>query len=232
MRYESVRITDDTEKEELMNERFAEKVEVVDSKSPSAETIIEAAGILRRGGVVIFPTDTVYGLGVLVSDNRTPEPLFTIKGRDREKCIPWLVACPAALDTYGRDVPDYARKLVATFWPGPLTLVVKSSDVVPRVFGSGDDTVALRMPDNAVARALIIEAESPVATSSANRQGEPAPCAVEELDNRLLEAATLILDGGIAPHCGASTVVSCLGEEPVIIRKGVLSKEDILKALS
>ena len=123
----------------------------------------------------MFPTDTVYGLGVAVEAARSPQALFDIKRRDRGKPVAWLVGDASDLERYGREVPDAACALARAHWPGPLTLVVKASQAVPPAFRSAEGTIGLRMPDSETALALVRAAGGPVATTSANLSGGPAP---------------------------------------------------------
>ena len=136
----------------------------------------KAVAALTAGKSVVFPTDTVYGIGIAVGLACSPEAIFIDKRRDPDKAIPWLVGSPAALTRYGRDVSQLAHDMVSQFWPGPLTLVVKAGDNVPEAFRGANDTIALRMPNDSVALELIERVGFPLATSSANFQRkETAP---------------------------------------------------------
>lgn len=194
-------------------------------------TIEEAAAALRRGEPVIFPTDTVYGLGVSVRDAHAPSVLYQLKGRDESKPIAWLVGSADDLDEYGAQVPDLARALVRAYWPGPLTIIVKAGDAVPPAFRAGTGTIGLRMPANDTALALIRATGCPVATTSANKAGEPAAYRSDDLDAALVAGAgALVRDD--APKSGvASTVVDCSGEHPEIRRVGAVGAAEI-RALS
>ncbi len=142
----------------------------------------KAVEILLAGHPLIFPTDTVVGLGVAVEHASGPEALYRAKSRDAGKPIAWLVGGADALATYGRDVPEYARGLAKTFWPGALTLVVNASDNVSAAFRSSDGSIGLRMPDSGIALALIEAAKSPLATTSANLSGKPAASLTGDVD--------------------------------------------------
>ncbi len=136
-------------------------------------TIDQAARALRQGEAVIFPTETVYGLGVSVRAATGPDVLYDLKERDRGKPISWLVGGADDLDRYGARVPALVRKLAGAYWPGPLTLVVHASDEVPEAFRSDAGTIGLRMPDNATALALVRRRRMP----SGHHVGEPlGPC--------------------------------------------------------
>ena len=142
----------------------------------------EAACALAAGEAVVFPTDTVFGLGVSVKAAAGPRLLYDLKHRDAGKPVAWLVEGPETLDVYGRDVPAYARRLAETFWPGALTLVVRASAAVPAAFRSPVGTIGLRMPDSEAALALIRAVGCPLAVTSANLSGAPDTARIEDLD--------------------------------------------------
>ena len=194
---------------------------------------------LKAGGTAIFPTDTVMGVGVSVRDAATPDALFKLKGRPSDKPIAWLVDSADALEGYGRDVPDYTRLLADRFWPGALTLIVVASDAVPAAFSSAQGAIGLRMPGNSQALDLIEGVGCPLATTSANFTGEPAPYDAEGLDPDLARSVDAVLEpcGGLdgfsaAASSGiASTVVDCTGEKPVIVREGSISRQEVAELL-
>lgn len=190
--------------------------------------IAHAAEILRRGGLVAFPTDTVYGLGALYLDDRAVLGIYVAKARPPEKAIPILLASVAQMDLVSLDPGTQARILARRFWPGPLTIVVRKHPQVPRVVAS--ETVGLRMPDNRIALDLI-RRSGPLATTSANLSGQDsltsAAQVLEQLDGRI----DLILDGGPSAGGIPSTVVDCTGDEPVIVRPGPLTLEELQAAL-
>lgn len=193
------------------------------------ETIQHALEILHRGGLVAFPTDTVYGVGALAFDATAVESIYAAKGRPVEKAIPILIGDAGELRKVTTDIPPVAAKLAARFWPGPLTLVVAKHPELPEVV-SASPTVGVRVPDHPVARALL-RAAGPMAVTSANISGEPSPRTVEEVSRQLSGRIPLILDGGETPGGIPSTVVDCLGTEPVILREGPVTMKDIQLAL-
>jgi L-threonylcarbamoyladenylate synthase len=206
------------------------KVFHIDPENPSAEVINLAASVLRDGGVVLFPTETVYGIGASADSWYGAQELFDIKVRELNKPLPWLVEDDDALDKYGVDVPAYAHKLAARFWPGELTLVVKASDLVGRDFRDERGTVALRTSRHEVVQELIRASGSPIATTSANTSGLPPAAKFEELEDRILAAADVVLDGGEA-HVGVvSTVVDCTGPEPIVTREGAVTAAEVMEA--
>ena len=193
----------------------------------ATSTIEEAARALRAGSPAIFPTDTVYGLGVSVRDAASPRILFSLKNRDAGKPVAWLVGGVGDLATYGSEVPDYAFSLARAFWPGSLTIIVKASDAVPAAFQSEAGTIGLRMPASDTALELIRAVGCPLATTSANRSGVPAPYRIESLDVLLaLAVGTVVADAGEKSGI-ASTVVDCTGDRPAIVREGAVTAADI-----
>jgi L-threonylcarbamoyladenylate synthase len=179
---------------------------------------------------VAFPTDTVYGVGALVSDAQAIARLYEVKGRGSEKAIPILLSDPAELDQVAFEVGEMARRLAARFWPGPLTLVVPKRPSLPEAL-SAQPTVGVRMPDHSVALALMRQT-GPLAVTSANISGAASSVTAEEVLAQLGGRIPLILDGGRTPGGISSTVVDCTGLEPRILRVGPISLQDILKSLS
>lgn len=206
------------------------KVIHIDPEAPSAEAINLAATVLRDGGIVVFPTETVYGIGALAASCIGPQEIIDIKLRPASKPLPWLVEHEDALDTYGVEVPEYAHRLAQKFWPGPLSLVVKASGQVSKDFTDERGTIALRSPDHEVVRELLAASGGPIIATSANTSGKPAPGAFDELEERIIHAADLTLDGGETEHKLASTVVDCTGPAPVILRDGAIPAADVAVA--
>ncbi len=192
-----------------------------------AASLEDAARALLRGEPVVFPTDTVYGIGVAVAHALSPESIYRIKERDHGKPIAWLVGSPEDLERYGRDVSPRALELARAFWPGALTLIVRASDAVPAAFRSAACTVGLRMPRHDLALELIRAAGCPVATSSANKAGRPAPGSFDELDPALLAEVPRVVRGAVPASGVASTVLDCTAEHPRIVRAGEVSAEDL-----
>lgn len=200
---------------------------IMENNETSEQDLSKAVAALSAGLPVIFPTDTVYGLGVAVGMAKDPVVLYDIKERDHGKPVAWLVGNPDALTLYGRVVPEFACAIARTFWPGPLTLVVKAGPNVPEPFRAPDDTIALRMPDNRLALDLIERVGFPLATTSANISGQKAPRAFADLDPVLLERVSVALRDDSEKSGVASTVIDCTSDHPTIVREGGISIADI-----
>jgi tRNA threonylcarbamoyl adenosine modification protein (Sua5/YciO/YrdC/YwlC family) len=206
------------------------KVIHIDQENPSAEAINLAATVLRDGGIVVFPTETVYGIGASSASNFGPQEIIDIKARPKNKPLPWLVEDDDALDVYGVDVPEYAHLVARKFWPGAVTIVVKAASMVAPEFRDDRGTVALRCPDHEVVMELIQASGGPIITTSANTSGKPPAGSFDELEERIIAHADLTLDGGETRHGVASTVVDCTGPEPVVTREGAVSADDVAAA--
>lgn len=193
------------------------------------DTLEDAALALADGRPCIFPTDTVYGVGVAVHAASGPDVLFAIKQRDAGKPIAWLVGSIDDLQRYGKNLPSAVCQLVQRFWPGALTVIVEASDSVPVSYRSESGTIGLRMPANKTTLALIRRVGSPLATTSANISGRAAVSRFESLDVKLLARVGCALRDPIESlHSGvASTVVDCTGGGLRVIREGGISFDDI-----
>lgn len=199
---------------------------------PSPAVINAAATTLREGGVVVFPTETVYGIAAKAAqDSNGAQELFEIKLRDRRKAIPWLVEDISALDVYGQDVPEYAYKLAEKYWPGALTIVVPASENVPEDFRAHDGTIALRAPDSPLVRQLIVAVGAPLLCSSANTHTMPAPSDYSELEPRIAAQADIVLDGGPTRERRSSTVISAIGPRPLVWRDSAIPVAEIMQAI-
>lgn len=188
-----------------------------------ADAVALTADALRTGGVAVFPTDTVYGIGQSVMANPNgPQRLFTIKRRDPHKVVPWLIADESDLERFGRAVPSWAFCLAEHLWPGGLTLVVQASGEVPSAFCSADGTIALRVPNSAFVREVARACGSPLATTSANTSGLPAPTEFAAVESRIVEEADMAVEAGPTITGLSSTVVLCTAPEPVVVRNGAV----------
>ena len=203
-------------------------VREVNQEEPSQEALEEAARVLRAGGVLVMPTDSVYGIGcAAATGNPAHERIFAIKHRERSQTLPWLVADPQDLRTYGDNVPAWMTRLAEELWPGALTLVVDASDAVPPEYRAADGTIALRVPDSNLVRALA-RMVGPLATTSANTHGEAAATSGASVEPRIVAEADLTLDAGPAPLAVASTIVGVADNVPGVYREGAIPTERIL----
>ncbi len=197
--------------------------ELIPTTSPTAWDA--ALDVLRHGGLVAFPTDTVYGVAALITDPAAIDRLYQAKERSTNKAIAVLIGDLAQIDQVAGQFPARARRLAERFWPGALTLVVPRSPALPANL-SPTPTIGVRMPDHAFARELLRRA-GPLATTSANLSGGPNPRDAQEVLEQLAGRIELVLDGGAAPGGVPSTVVDCTGAELVILREGAIPGEKI-----
>ncbi|MGH8909733.1 MAG: L-threonylcarbamoyladenylate synthase [Egibacteraceae bacterium] len=189
--------------------------------------IPQAARILRAGGLVAFPTETVYGLGADALNAESVARIFAVKGRPADNPLIVHVAHQDDLAALATQVPPLAWKLAAEFWPGPLTLVVDASPTLPAVTTGGLRTVAVRVPDHPLALALLDAAAVPVAAPSANRSGRPSPTTAAHVLEDLGGQIDLVLDGGPCQLGVESTVVDARGDRPIVLREGAVTREQL-----
>jgi L-threonylcarbamoyladenylate synthase len=198
--------------------------------SDEADAVEQAAELLRTGQVVAFPTDTVYGVGALFSDEEAVERIYWVKGRPETKGIPILLA--SALDVPLVAVPnEVAEILMEAFWPGPLTLVLPKQESVPAAV-CREPTVAVRVPDHELVRALITATGAPLAVTSANCSGEPPTTNPATVFEMLGGRVAAIVDGGLAPGGIPSTIVDCTADPPQILRPGPIPASGIADAIN
>jgi len=186
--------------------------------------------LLREGQLVAFPTDTVYGLGALAFDREAIERIYLVKGRDATRPISVLVGNPAALAEVTAGMNALAGRLAEKFWPGALTLVVLRHPALPDNL-SAQTTIGVRMPNHPVALALL-NVSGPLTGTSANLSGQPSAKTAQEVYAQLSGRIPLILDGGRTPGGSPSTVVDCTGSQPVILRPGPISQDQLIAALA
>jgi tRNA threonylcarbamoyl adenosine modification protein (Sua5/YciO/YrdC/YwlC family) len=196
-----------------------------------AEGIPAAGAAVRRGEIVVLPTDTVYGIGCDAFDANAVASVLAAKGRGRDMPPPVLIPTARTAQGLATQVPDYAQRLMERFWPGPLTLVLKAQTSLHWDLGETNGTVALRVPDHELALELLGDI-GPMAVTSANTTGDPAARTVDEAVAMLGESVGVYLDGGPAGEGQPSTIVDCTGETPVTLRVGALSQADIDAALA
>jgi L-threonylcarbamoyladenylate synthase len=206
------------------------RVLTVSSTAPEPAAIEEAAAILRADGLVAFPTETVYGLGADGLNEAAVRRIFAVKGRPEAKGLILHLAEPAQAAEVA-EVSERAKRLMAAFFPGPLTLVLPARPIVPAVTAGGGATVAVRMPDHTVALALIRAAGRPVAAPSANPSGAPPPRTAAEVLAGLDGRFDLLLDAGPTPLGTPSTLLDLTRDPPRILRQGAVTAEAIEEVL-
>lgn len=200
---------------------------IVDSRQPDPDAIAQAAASLRGGGLVAFPTETVYGLGAHALDPAAVERLFRAKGRPPTDPVIVHVAGADRLDDLARDIPPIARELARAFWPGPLTLILPKRAAVPDAVTAGQPTVGVRVPSHPVALRLLDRAGVPVAAPSANRFSRPSPTRAAHVLADLDGLVDLVLDAGPTPIGVESTILDLTVSPPLVRRPGGVSVDDI-----
>ncbi len=194
-------------------------------KSTTESCLDRALEILESGGIVAFPTDTVYGIGTSAFNNEAVLRLFEVKGRSRTQAVPVLISSMAQIATVTTGLSDLARPLAEKYWPGPITLVLsKNTNLAEAV--SPSDTVGVRMPKHEFAK-LLLDAVGPLAVTSANITGHQSLSGADEVFQAMKGKIELVIDGGKTPGQVPSTVVDCTGMKPVIIREGPISQAEI-----
>ena len=191
----------------------------------------EAADILKNGGVVAVPTETVYGLAANGLDETAVLKIFAAKGRPENKPISLFVTDIRAAALFCRDIPDAAYRLAEVFWPGPLTMILKRRGNVPDLITAGGDTVGIRVPDNALTLELLRKTDLPLTGTSANLSGEESAMSGEEALHIFSGKIDCVVDGGACTGGVPSTIVDMTREPPKILRQGGLSREELEKAI-
>ena len=192
----------------------------VDPQCPSGMVLDDAASVLRRGGIVAYLTDTVYGLAV---DARLPQAiaaLYALKGRSSDKALPLIIGAPEQLAAVAGTVPQRAESLMAAFWPGPLTLVLPPHPNLPAPLLGDTGRIGVRWPDSPLSQALALRAGGAITASSANRSGATAALNAAEVEAQLAPDVDLILDAGSANEPQVSTVLDVTVDPPRLIRAG------------
>ncbi len=203
----------------------------VNAKRPAANAIKIAAMTIRAGGLVAFPTETVYGLGANAWDEQAVGKIFRAKGRPAKDPLIVHIAHVDQLSEIARQIPDLAHELCRQFWPGALTLVLPKSTKIPTALTAGLDTVAVRMPDHKVATALLKAAEAPIAAPSANRYSRPSPTCAQHVVDDLGDEVDVLLDAGSTAIGVESTILSLVDGPPQVLRPGGVSLEALREIL-
>ncbi len=195
--------------------------------SYSPDSITQAARILRDGGVAVFPTETVYGVGADIRCTEALGRVYAIKSREPSQPLMLHCASPVQMPAYVADVPRWVQPLMSRFWPGPLALIFRSTDMIPSVVTGGGRTVGIRMVGHPVARDLIEELGAPIAGTSANRHSEPAASHFSAVSPALLERVDVALDAGRCGEDVPSTVLDVTSRPARVLRVGAVSVQDI-----
>ena len=191
------------------------------------QQVEKGISILKQGGIVAFPTDTVYGLGACANLPQAVERVYRVKERARNMPLPLLLADVSQITEVAEPVPPIAWLLINSFLPGALTIVLPRSNSVPDIITAGSKTIAVRIPAHPVPTALAQGLGTPVVGTSANLSGRPSPLTAEEVHSQLGDKIDLVIDGGRCPGGKESTIVDVTGQTPVVLREGAISREEL-----
>jgi L-threonylcarbamoyladenylate synthase len=204
---------------------------LIDLPAKLRKQVDKGVNILRKGGVIAFPTDTVFGVGSSIYNEKAIERVFEVKQRTHNMSLPVLLADVSQVHEVAADIPSYAWKLIDRFWPGGLTLIVYRTRVIKDIITNGGDSVAIRLPDHPVPYALIKGCGTPLIGTSANISGQPSVTTAQAVKEQFKDTLDLVIDGSPEPKGTESTIVDVTGEAPVMIREGYISKEEIEKVV-
>ncbi len=191
------------------------------------DVFLQAALIIKNGGLVAFPTETVYGLGANALDPIAVKKIYAAKGRPSDNPLIVHISEISEIYPYVKDISEKAEKLMDAFWPGPVTMIFKKTNLIPAETSGGLDTVAIRFPENKAARFFIKKAGFPIAAPSANSSGRPSPTRASHVEFDLNSKIDMIIDGGYAEFGLESTIIDVSGEVPCLLRPGSVTKEMI-----
>ncbi len=199
------------------------------TKDTDTEELKIVCNLIKNGELVIFPTETVYGIGANALDKNAVNKIFIAKGRPSDNPLIVHIANKATIDEIAQDITEIERKLIDSFMPGPFTIILKRKECIPDNVSAGLDTVAIRMPDNIIAKAIITYAGVPIAAPSANISGRPSGTKIDDIRKELEGRVSAIVDGGETQIGLESTVVKVVDEVPIILRPGKITPEEIEK---
>lgn len=195
------------------------------------DKINTAVNIIKDGGIVVFPTETVYGIGSDCLNENAIRKLYKAKRRPLTKKISLLVGSKDMLEQYTQNLSKQERKLIEEFFPGPLTLILHKNPIIPNLLTNNEDVVGFRMPKNKIALDIINALGNPIATSSANRSGEANGVNLLDIKNIFKDEVDFYIDGGKSEIGFGSTIVQIVDGKVILIREGIITKEDIEKVL-
>lgn len=203
------------------------KIIQIDEKNINEDLILQAANVLKAGGLVAFPTETVYGLGANGLDEEAVKKIYIAKGRPSDNPLILHISSMEELAPLVEEIPDLAYKCIDRFWPGPLTIIFKKSNIIPAIITAGLDSVAIRMPNHPIALSLIKQAGVPIAAPSANLSGKPSPTKGNHVIDDMSGKIDMIIDGGNTGVGLESTVLDLSTDLPTILRPGGVTLEDL-----
>lgn len=200
------------------------KISKINDAVTDLDKISQAAEIIKNGGIVAFPTETVYGLGADATNEEAVKKIFEAKGRPQDN--PLIIHVVSKdISSYAKDIPDVAKKLMDKFWPGPLTIILNKTDIIPNITSANLDSIGIRMPSNKVARKLIELSNTTIAAPSANISGKPSPTDLERCIEDLNGKVDCILGGEHSEVGVESTIVDCTINPPIVLRPGGITLE-------
>lgn len=191
----------------------------------------KAAQLIKQGKIVVFPTETVYGIGTNGLDEQAVKKLYEVKQRPLNKPITLLVSNMEMVNEIAREITETEYKIMGKFFPGPLTIILKKKNIIPDMVTAGQDTVGVRMPSGEIAKKLVELAGVPIAAPSANISGEPSGTDLQEIKKSFEGKADCFIGGGISEIGLSSTIVQVIDGKPVILRQGIITLEQINKIL-
>lgn len=197
----------------------------------NTEELKVVCNLIKNGEIVIFPTETVYGIGANAFDEKAVGKIFMAKGRPSDNPLIVHIANKKIIHEIAKNITQVEQKLIDTFMPGPFTLILEKTDKIPDIVSAGLDTVAIRMPDNVIARGIITFSGVPIAAPSANISGKPSGTSIEDIRKELEGKVSAIVDGGETDIGLESTVVKVINEVPYILRPGKITPEDIMNVI-
>lgn len=204
------------------------------AKTVSADkkrSVTQAAQVILNGGVIIYPTETIYGLGANALESRVVERVYAIKGRRKSNPILVLISDRDALDELALEIPEAAEKLIGKFWPGPLTILFKAAPIVSPILTAGSGKIGVRLSSSEFCRELLNICKIPITSTSANLSGEPNPNLVSMINRKVLNRVDLIVDGGTLTSQTPSTVVDVTKGKIELVREGVIPFKEILEVI-